>query len=282
MTLETLKQWLDQQLSAVIDHSQQVVAERNLFLAHYLQLPAEVLYRDPQLVIPRDDAYRILMDAVRIRVEDRVPIQYLMGEAVFYGLPFRVTSDVLIPRPETELLVEKVVAYCRKHASQTILDLGTGSGCIAIAIAHVLPTVQVTSIDISDAALDVARSNANTLEVNVRFLQGSWFEPVAGEIVDVIVSNPPYIARSEYATLLPEVLKEPHSALFTKEENPVDLYASLLAQAKSHLAPQGAVWMELAQGQAEWVVEQARRLGYEAQCFPDLAGIPRILYAQRL
>ena len=135
------------------------------------------------------------------------PIQYITGGTEFYGLPLRVTRDVLIPRPETEHLVEKVLELAVRFTAPRIVDVGTGSGAIAVALAHQLPHAQLTAIDISTPALPLARHNAedNGVAARIRFLQGDLLTPVAAERFDIVVSNPPYIATAEIARLAPDV-----------------------------------------------------------------------------
>ena len=125
------------------------------------------------------------------------PIQYITGECEFYGLPFRVTPDVLIPRPETEHLVEKVIELAARYQRPHIIDIGTGSGAIAIALAHKLPDAQITASDISERALVLAEENASRNKCAVRFLQGDLLAPATGERFDIIVSNPPYVPAAD-------------------------------------------------------------------------------------
>ena len=157
------------------------------------------------------------------------PIQYITGECEFYGLPFRVNRDVLIPRPETEHVVEKVLELAPVCERRAIVDIGTGSGAIAIALAHESPDAQVTATDVSDAALRVACENAkrNGVEERIRFLEGDLLEPVAEEQFEFVVSNPPYVATDDRASLAVEVREhEPGLALFAGS-NGLDIYRRL-------------------------------------------------------
>lgn len=177
------------------------------------------------------------------------PIQYIFGTARFYGLDFRVTPDVLIPRPETEQLVDMIVDDSRSRSDLSILDIGTGSGCIACSLARTLPFADVTAIDISAKALAVARENADALKVKVDFLQADILKlaPPATPAYDIIVSNPPYILPSEAEQMEPNVLDhEPHSALFV----PTDADGLLFVGAISHyslaaLKVGGALYLEI-------------------------------------
>jgi release factor glutamine methyltransferase len=180
------------------------------------------------------------------------PVAYLLGEKEFFGLPLKVGPGVLVPRPDTEALVEWALECLPAWAEPAkrpdglpprVLDLGTGSGAIALALQHQRPQAQVTAVDASDAALAVAQANAQALNLPVRCLMGSWFEPVAGEMFDLIVSNPPYIAEGD--PHLAALVHEPISALTSGPDGLTDL-RHLVAQARQHLAPGG--WLLLEHG----------------------------------
>jgi len=159
------------------------------------------------------------------------PIQYILGEQEFYGLRFRVTRDVLIPRPETEHLVEKAIALAARYAAPRIVDVGTGSGAIAVTLAHELPRATVTAIDLSAPALAIAQENARRNEVDVRFLRGDLLAPVAEAGFDIVVSNPPYVASGDRTTLAVEVREyEPALALFAGDDG-LDVYRRLIPAA---------------------------------------------------
>lgn len=213
------------------------------------------------------------------------PIQYILGECEFYGMPFRVTPDVLIPRPETEHLVELALAALESTASCTtprILDVGTGSGAIAVALARALPSAQVTAVDLSSAALDVARSNAERNAVSVRFLEGDLIAPVADESFELIVSNPPYVPHSDRALISVEVREyEPSLALFGGADG-LDIYRRLLPAAFAALVPSGSLLVEIGFTQAAAVEELFAAAGFEQiHITPDLQGIPRVIAARR-
>lgn len=182
------------------------------------------------------------------RILSGEPVQYLFGSAHFYGLTFKVNRDTLIPRQETALLVDIIVKEMSGRRDLKVLDLGTGSGCIAIALARNLPFASVTGIDISDGALAVARENSRALKADVDFIRGdilSLTPPVSPEY-DIIVSNPPYIARSEAASMEANVLDyEPHSALFVPDDNPLVFYKAVARFAQSALKPDGKLYFEI-------------------------------------
>jgi len=210
------------------------------------------------------------------------PIQYIVGEVEFYGLAFRVTRDVLIPRPETEHLVEKCLQICRNLHRPRLLDVGTGSGAIPVALATHLPDAIVTSVDISDAALAIARENASRNDAKIRFLQGDLLAPVAGETFDLIVSNPPYVPETDKDSLSVEVRDfEPALALFAGTDG-LAIYRRLIPVAFASLARGGHIVLEIGHGQSEAVHALLSQAGFRNIEFtPDLQGISRVASAQR-
>jgi release factor glutamine methyltransferase len=219
------------------------------------------------------------------------PIQYILGECEFYGMPFSVTPDVLIPRPETEQLVEKaaqlIPVFDRgcEGFSPRILDVGTGSGAIAISVARNWGPAEITAVDISPAALEVARSNAARLGFaeQIRFLQGDLLAPIAGEVFDLIVSNPPYVPARDRDSLAVEVRDyEPARALFAGDDG-FEVYRRLIPAAYAVLARGGFIALEIGYGQADAVRDLLQAANFEAIEFtPDLQGIPRVVTAQKL
>ncbi len=212
------------------------------------------------------------------------PMQYIFGEAEFYRLPFRVTRDVLIPRPETEHVVEKVLELAAKFSNPRIVDVGTGSGAIAVALAHELPDAMVTATELSAAALNVARENAqrNGVAERVRFLEGDLLEPVASEQFDIVVSNPPYVSMGDRGSLAVEVRDyEPEQALFAGADG-LDMYERLIPWAYNLLAPGGTLVLEIGHGQEPPVGALLGEAGFDNIEFsPDLQGIPRVACARR-
>ena len=208
------------------------------------------------------------------------PIQYITGEQEFYGLTFHVTPAVLIPRPETEHLVEAALARIPHDAPSPIADIGTGSGAIAIALAHTLPQANVTALDLSPAALSVAQNNAQKLGVadRTRFLESDLLQAVSGEHFDIIVSNPPYVPKSEI--LEPQVRDyEPATALYAGA-NGLDIYERLIPQAHAVLKPGGWLLMEIGHGQREALAALLKDWN-EVSFIDDLQGIPRVACAKR-
>jgi len=207
----------------------------------------------------------------------REPLQYILGSQEFMGLDFQVSPAVLIPRHDTEVLVREAVQ--RGADARSILDIGTGSGCVAIALAKALPGAELSSVDISGEALAVARDNAQRNGAAVQFFQGSLFEPFSGRRFDMIVSNPPYIPAAELATLQQEVCGfEPLGALDGGADG-LDFYRSISAGAPDHLHPGGWLLFEVGAGQAPRVLELLGACGFGAQSFAetDPAGIERVV-----
>lgn len=209
----------------------------------------------------------------------REPLQHILGSQEFCGLEFEVTPAVLIPRHDTEALVNEALA--RMPGAQSILDIGTGSGCIAVALAHRLPGVSVTAVDISEDALEVARRNAGRNGVAIEFLQGSLLEPVAGRHFDLIVSNPPYIPSSDILTLEPEVRDfDPRGALDGGADG-LNVYRALVPDAAACLNSGGWLLLEVGAGQAADVARLFQTAGVfgEPIIACDGGGIERVVGA---
>lgn len=260
--------------------------EAEVLLAHVLGVDRFHLYvRFDQ--VPEPEAREKFRELVRRRSE-HCPTQYLLGDCEFYSRSFKVTPDVLIPRPETELLVEKLVQPARGMSEPVIVDLCTGSGCIAVTAAAELPGARVYATDVSGPALAVAGKNAaaHGVGAGVSFLQGDLFEPLEGAglegRVDFLVSNPPYVSEAEMAGLMPEVRDyEPHQALYGGPDG-LAIVRRIAGGAGRFLAPDGCLMMEIGAGQAEAVrqIVSERLACTELEFVPDLQKIPRILVAR--
>jgi release factor glutamine methyltransferase len=226
---------------------------------------------------PAPAGFEGAFQALVARRVTREPVALITGRREFWGLEFEVTTDVLIPRPETEFLVEEAVAFARTAGCALAVDVGTGSGCIAVALAHELPDVRVIAIDSSRAALQVARLNAmkNGVSDRIEFVEGDLLDPVR-EKADLILSNPPYVADADAAALQPEVVQfEPHSALFGGADG-LSVIRRLLVDAPAHLAPRGRLIVEFGFGQGAAVRQLACESGWTVvQIRMDLQGIPR-------
>lgn len=246
-------------------------------MLHLIHRGLAFLVANPLAELSADQAvrYRALLER-RLSGE---PIQYITGEAEFYGLPFHVDRSVLIPRPETEHLVEKVLSLAADYERPTIVDVGTGCGAIAVALAYKLPAAQITAIDVSPAAIAVARGNAELNEVGdrIRFREGDLLAPVAGKQFEIVVSNPPYVAESDRASLSVEVREyEPALALFAGSG--LDIYRRLIPDARAALVAGGFLALEIGYGQDSAVAELLDASGFEEVEFTaDLQGIPRVV-----
>ena len=197
------------------------------------------------------------------RINTHEPIQYILGEADFFGRSFKVTPDVLIPRPETELLVHEIIRHAKSIHQPAMLDIGTGSGCIAVTLALEIPAV-VRAIDVSVNALKVGQDNAARLKAAVTFSQQDILKEPIAQKFDLIVSNPPYISQGEKKNMKPNVLNyEPHTALFPIGEDPLLFYRVIAAQAQHALNPGGTLWFEINEHYAKEVGEIMKTNGFE-------------------
>jgi len=205
------------------------------------------------------------------------PIAYLLGEREFYGLTFKVNPATLIPRPETELLVELALQRIPQQGAFDVLDLGTGSGAIALSIAHVRPDATVVAVDASQDALEVARENARRLNVsNVNFLHSDWFSALGGKCFDLIVANPPYIPAGDKHPEQGDLRFEPRGALVSGTDGLHDI-RRICAQAKAHLKPGGWLLLEHGYDQAEQVRALLREANFAGLISAhDLAGLERV------
>ena len=226
---------------------------------------------------PLSDAELAIYRGMVGRRGKREPLQYILGTQEFMGLDFHVSPAVLIPRHDTEVLVAEAVK--RGAAARRILDIGTGSGCVAIALAKALTDAEISGVDISAEALEVARDNAERNGAKVKFFQGSLLEPFSGERFDMIVSNPPYIPAAELATLQQEVRGfEPPGALDGGADG-LDFYRRITADARDHLNPGGWLLFEVGAGQAPQVLGLLKAAGFSLETFTqtDPAGIERVV-----
>ncbi len=256
------------------------LAEAQLLLARALGIGRASLLAHPELAAEGRRHPRYLEYLERRLAGE--PIAYILGEREFYGLVFRVTSDVLIPRPETELLVELALARSPEGEPLRLLDIGTGSGCIAVTLARLRPRASVIATDTSAAALEVARSNAREHGVeSIEFRPGEAFAPVVDERFDVIVSNPPYVAQDDPHLLQGDLRFEPKQAL-TSGGDGLALTRVLVARAPSHLQTGGWLLLEHGhdQGDAIRALMGAAGLG-SVFTERDLAGLPRVSSARR-
>jgi release factor glutamine methyltransferase len=258
-----------------------------LLLAHALGLKRLDLYLQFERTLT--DAER---DRVRPLVVERgrgVPVAYLTGEREFYSLAFRVDRSVLVPRPETELLVEAAAQRLADRPAPVVADVGTGSGCVAVALLHSLEAARGHALDRSAGALLVARANAERHRVAARLLfhAGDLLEPLSGGPdwgrLDLVVSNPPYVVRGDPG-LAPDVAAhEPPEALYVEGNDPLAVAMRLAEQSLGALAPGGCLALEVGAGSAADAITRLTALGYaDARSLPDLAGIERVVVATRV
>jgi release factor glutamine methyltransferase len=247
--------------------------EARLLVMHALDLSRVALITQPERVLNASEAGR-LSELVRRRLQGE-PIAYLLGRREFYGLELTVTPEVLIPRPETELLVE--LSLGKLSPGSRLLDLGTGCGAIAIAVAHARPDVEVVALDRSFAALQVAQTNAMRHAVNIRFLQSDWFAALPQQTFDVIVSNPPYIAAGDPHLGQGDLRFEPVDAL-TDHADGLSALRSIARDARGYLNPDGMLLLEHGYDQAAAVRDLlAQDFSYaQVRSWRDLADIERV------
>lgn len=256
-------------------------AEADILLAAVLKVSRAKLYSEPDWNISMEEknSYQELLK----RRGNREPLAYLLKTREFMGLEFYVDENVLIPRPETELLVEKTLEIGKNKAGEKrvkVLDLCTGSGAIAVSLAFFWPLAAVTAVDISSEALKVAQKNAAQFQVEVDFRQGDLFQPAQGEQYDIIVSNPPYVSVEEYEQCSPEVRREPVSA-FIGGQDGLDFYRRIALEGERYLTPGGTVLVEIGCNQGPAVAGLFEERGYKAAIYPDYSGLDRIVLAEK-
>jgi len=230
-----------------------------------------------------NDDFEFLQNAL-LKLKNQIPIQYIVGETAFYGLMFKVDKNVLIPRPETEELVELILQNHKNSNSLKILDVGTGSGCIAISLAKNLPNSEVSAIDISAEAINVAKNNAEFNQVTIDFIPANILTiEKLPDTFDVIVSNPPYVRELEKAQMQQNVLSnEPHIALFVKDENPLLFYDKIAELAKKHLTENGVLYFEINQYLGLETVELLKSKGFKnIELKKDIYGVDRMVKCER-
>lgn len=253
MILKEIQSIFHQELDSLYG-SEEVGSFFNILIDFYLGLNRIALVLDPNYTITKEEEQPLFEALSRLKLEE--PIQHIVGETEFYGLPFKVNKHALIPRPETEDLVDWILKSLsdKKDQPLKILDIGTGTGCIAISLAKHLPKVQVFAVDVSPEALKVAQENARLNHVSIAFIENSILEiqddmlKSATDFFDVIVSNPPYVRHLEKVEIKNNVLQhEPHLALFVKDENPLQFYKTISDYALTALKENGLLFFEINQ-----------------------------------
>lgn len=266
----------------------------NLVITHYLKIDRIHLVLEPNYVVTKTEEQPLFEALSQLKLEQ--PIQYILGETEFYGLPFIVNEHTLIPRPETEELVALIMEHVTSspvEKSLRILDIGTGTGCIAISLAKYFPNANVCAMDVSEEALKIAKQNAKLNEVTVAFkLQdilayiGSEFFPFGEDVskrqkgnFDIIVSNPPYVRNLEKAEIQPNVLEnEPHLALFVDDNNPLQFYKAICEFALENLNDNGILYFEINEFLGKEMIELMSDFGFKAiELKQDMYGKDRML-----
>ena len=260
-----------------------------LLLEEYLNFKRIDIVLKSNFEISSEDLIR-LKSSTKL-LEQEIPIQYILGKTEFYGFPFILNKHVLIPRPETEELVNTVLNKVskleplhpiEKEKKLKILDIGTGSGCIPISLKKNLPFAEITAIDISNEALTIAKKNASLNKVDINLIQQDILKTTElDDMYDIIVSNPPYVRASEIKEIKNNVLKnEPHIALFVEDNNPLIFYAKITELAKNYLTKNGVLFFEINQYLGKETVELIKLKGFnKIQLKQDIFGHDRIIIA---
>jgi len=249
--------------------------DAEVLMSHVLETDRGYLFAHPEKVVP-DNVRKEFLQLIEQRKDGR-PVAHLTGYREFWSLQLNVTPETLIPRPETELLVEKILELIPKNTAWQILDLGTGSGAIALAIARERASCSVIATDISENALNVARSNAKQLDIqNIQFLSGHWLEPLTDKYFNVIVSNPPYISKLDPHLQQGDVRFEPETALVA-ENNGLAGIEQITGDAGRYLYPGGILAFEHGYEQGTAVREILKKQGFaDIQTIIDLSGHERV------
>ncbi|WP_162127348.1 peptide chain release factor N(5)-glutamine methyltransferase [Flavobacterium phycosphaerae] len=280
MLLKNYKTTFLQELSSLYDEKE-IDSFFYLVLESFHHIKRIDLALNPQMEM--DDTQLLRWESVLAELKKYKPIQYILGTTEFYGLPFLVNENVLIPRPETEELVELILSDNQLRAAVNplrILDIGTGSGCIPIALKKNLPNAEVYAIDVSEKALATAQKNAELNDVKVTFMLQNILETEdLDQSFDIIVSNPPYVRNLEKAEINPNVLDyEPHLALFVEDDDALLFYRKIARLAKKNLNPNGQLYFEINQYLGKETVELLQDLGFKTvELHQDIYGNDRMI-----
>ena len=260
-----------------------------ILLEHYFNIDRVKMALEPDLRLSESELLTLHF-AVKELLKNK-PVQYVIGETEFCGMRFFVNENVLIPRPETEEMVKKIASCgdkaCLVPTGCDVLDIGTGSGCIAISLAKLLKDSAVTAVDVSEKALEVAKKNAEANNVNVKFILDDILNPQNTELIDnqydIIVSNPPYVCESEKSDMRANVLDyEPSTALFVSDNDPLVFYRKILEFAQKTLKPNGAVWFEINEKFGKEIKNLCLEKGFKnVEIIKDFRGKERIVRANR-
>lgn len=285
LTVSGLTQLIERELSTVCSDEHELAAEREIILEHLTGKRREARWAEPDVLL--DAAVASAASSILARRKNREPLQYILEETYFYGLRFEIKRGVLIPRADTETLVELVLKNCRSKSNALIGEIGSGSGNIAISLLKNLPEAQVWACDLSERAQEMTLQNANLHGVSER-LQFQlcdwkvWLQDLPGQL-DCLVSNPPYIAAELEPSLEAEVrLYEPRLALFGTGSDGLGFYREFAERAQASLIPLAPIFLELGFGQSAPVSEVFAKQGWsDISLHKDLNGIERVLSARR-
>ena len=307
--VKDIRKYYCDQLCSIYDKDEANAMILILF-EHYFNIDRVKMALEPDIRLSESEMLKIHF-AVKDLLKNK-PIQYIIGETELCELKFKVNEDVLIPRPETAEMIYKIVnkstsqqvnkstsqsqcqSQCQSSTANSqkpkaksqklILDIGTGSGCIAISLAKMLPEAQIYALDISEKALVVAKENAKINDVNITFIHEDILTQTQTQTLtqtkfDIIVSNPPYVRELEKSGMRDNVLKwEPHNALFVSNNNPLIFYRSILEFAKSHLKENGEIWFEINEFLGKEMIDLCHELGFsDVEIYKDFRGKERIM-----
>lgn len=281
MLLRKYRTYFKEQLEPLYD-AQEVDQFFYMLLEEYHQMKRYELALDPSLIL--DDDKQTLWDFALSQLLNQRPIQYILSKTFFYDLQFFVNPNTLIPRPETEELVDWIVKDHSQTVAINILDIGTGSGCIAISLAKNIKNATVYAMDVSEKALEVAKQNAITNEVNVTFIQADVLTLQSLDTTfDVIVSNPPYVRNLEKVEIQPNVLdNEPHLALFVEDDDPLIFYTTIADLAQKSLKKDGLLYYEINQYLGQEMVQMLTEKRFSnTELRKDIYGKDRMTKAQK-
>jgi len=289
MTLSDLKAKMKSVLAIIYDQTE-IDSFFDILIDYKLRLSKIDFLLSPNTVVTDNDV--LFFESAIQKLKEEQPIQYILGETEFYGLPFKVTENTLIPRPETEELVDWIVKDCshyeeERRSNLSILDIGTGSGCIPVSLAKNLPKAKVSTVDVSGEAIKVAQQNAALNNIEVSFIHGDilrYTELVSvshKDKYDVIVSNPPYVRNLEKQEIKKNVLAhEPHLALFVEDDDALIFYRKIAEFALEHLKKEGVLYFEINQYLGKETVKSIKKIGFETvELRKDMSGNDRMIKA---
>ena len=280
-SIEQLKRFILEDISEIYPRNEAYSICR--IILEHIGFPEMSILRDPSAPVA-DEQWSEIKKIVG-ELHKNKPIQYILGSTIFYDLLFKVDENVLIPRPETEELVSMILMEKLPEKAR-ILDIGTGSGCIAISLAANIPESQVSALDVDDGALGIARQNAAMNHVDLDFIQQDILDTgnlVDGGPYDLIVSNPPYITEEEKIFMMQNVLKyEPHLALFVPDDDPLKFYRAIAAHAKKLLTEKGTLWFEINESYGNELAELLLQEGFPGtRLLKDIHGRDRFIKSGR-